>query len=294
MIAIILIIAGFSVQAAATLPILAALTMIAGRRGNADVCLGGSLDLINLALILASAGPVWFLGSYWQQMLAYRTDLAQTFAPLLMPAGFSWSGSLLAWLAGWLACFLCASAVKRTCHGWQTDSYPLKAIRIPLFFSLCSATLFFSTFILINWPFAGLPEGIGWDRVVMALWRNATSNYFLAFSNAGVVALVALVYLKKKIPAHFVPIAARWLSFWGMAGALPYVLTRWGYVIAAARARGIAAYGMKYQAISLSLLTGTAICCAILLWKPRLLTPLAWLAALMLLGRAFLPLLAAN
>ena len=264
--------------------------MIAGRRGNARDCLSGGLCLLCLAQGLAAGGPIWFAGSYWQQMLAFNTSIRQMLAPLLMPAALGWSLSLLVWLAGWLGCFLAAGSVRAALSNLAAENYRLSQIRLPLILSLCSAGLFFATFILIHWPFAGLPENIGWDRVIMAIWRNATSNYFLALSNAGILALLALIWLKTRLSRAFAPIATRWLAFWGLAGVLPHALTRWGYALNASRAGGIAAQGVKFQVSSLALLTAAGLCCAVLLWRPRLLMPLAWASFALLLARAFLPL----
>lgn len=289
--AIILALAGFCVQAAATLPIIAALSLIAGRRGNARICLAGGLELLNLDLFLAATGPIFYLGSYWQQMLPYGTNFAQRIAPLFMPAGMNWSGSTLIWLAGILAGFPAIWGIRLRLQNLRENTSPVRLIRVPLFFCFLCAFLFFSTFIVINWPFGGLPEVIGWDRAALALWRNAVSNYFLALSSAGAAALLLLALRQQKLPENFVPIATRWLAFWGLAGSLPYLLTRWGYIIGAFRARGSLAYGLQYQTISLSLLTAAAFCCALLLWKPRFLLPLAWATILLLLGRALLPLL---
>lgn len=277
-------------QSAATLTLIAALGMIAGRRGNARFCLEGGRYLLQLALLLAVAGPIWFLGSYWQQMRTFKAALGQMLAPLFMPAGLPWSLSLLAWLAGCAVCYVAIRLTQVSLAALQEDRYALAEIRLPLIFSFCAAALFFSTFMLMHWPFGGLPENIGWDRVIMAIWRNATSNYFLALSNGGIIALLTLIYLKRAIPFDFISIAARWLAFWGVAGLLPYALTHWGYAIGARHARGLVAQGLKFQITSLALLTGAGICCALLLWKPRFLIPLAWAAFGLLLARSFLPL----
>lgn len=290
LLAVILALANFGVQAASTLPFIAALGMIAGRRGNGHFCLIGSALLLKLTVALAACGPIFYLGSYLQQMLPFRNTFAQMLAPLMQKAGLPWSASALVWIAGWIASCIALKFTEASERQLAQAGYPVQFIRLPLFFALGSAALFFSSFILINFPFGGLPPDIPWDRILMALWRNATSNYFLALAYAGASALLALIFIRNFLISENLPIATRWLAFWGIAGVVPYSLIRWGYIISSMRAGGAFAHHLEQQTWSLSLLTASALCCALLLWKPKFLTGLAWAAVMLLIARAILPL----
>lgn len=277
-------------QAAAALPFIAALALIGGRRGNAQLCIAGSLGLLSFGLFCSAAGPLWLLLSYFQQVLPYHASLEQMLAPLFQPAGFAWSLSLVAWLAGWLAELLAALIAHRTLSALQQDRYVLKFVYGPMFTAFLAAMFFFCSFLLQIWPFAGLPEGMEWDRAAMAIWRHATRSYFLSLCPAGAFALAFFQFQQGRFPGHAAFIATRWLSFWAFAGALPTVVTGWGTNLGASMGgTGMTVPGVSIQIYSLTCFTLALFCWAFLLWRPRYSRFLSLPAACLLLLKTCLP-----
>lgn len=267
-------------QAAATLPVIALLTLLAGRRGNAGLCLFGARWLSGLALVLGASGPVWLIGSYLREVLPYGQGPQVLIAALLQPAGLPWSLSLLAWLAGWLAMFPALRGITFFAQGLSQNSYPATLIRGPIVACLLAAAFCFSPFILINWPFAGLPDSISMDRAFMAILRHANSEYFRGFAAAGAIALGLWPFWSSRLARDRMPVATRWLAFWALAGNLPWLLASLGPAIGASlnRAHMAAAYGINRQLMVLALFGCATLCWGVLLWKPRYLNALAWLA----------------
>lgn len=281
-------------QAAAVLPLIAALTLICGRRGNSSLCFYGSMRLMGFELVLGISGPVWIATSYLVQILPYHATLAQMCTPLFQPAGMAWSLSLLVWLVGWLS-------------GWQAlvllrnlkplEKYTLSYVRAPLIISFFATLCFFAVFLLVNWPFAGLPESMQWDRALMAIWRHATTSWFMGFCPAAAILLAAWPNWAQSLAPKQMAITIRWFSFWSITGAIPSLFTNWGLTLGAAignaRASAIA-QGLHVQLYVLTLFTIAIGCWAILLWKPRYLHPLAWIALFLLLLKTCLPIIVAQ
>lgn len=275
-------------RAAATLPLIAALSMIAGRRGNASFCIGGSHWLLCLCCGMAISGPLWFALDYLLQVLPYQAGLERALAPLFEQAGVAWSGSFVVWLAGLSCALLALRSLGRFARHLNVDSYPVRAIRSPLILAFLAAFLFFSTFMIALWPFAGLPEGLDWERAGLAIWRRASSAYFQALCPAGAIALAMWPLWRPRLELRYTGVACRWLAFWAMVGALPYLLTAWGPVLGAAR-RGATLPGLHLQSIDLGALTLATTCWIFLLWKPSYLAFLSLFAMGMLLLRSLLP-----
>lgn len=276
-------------RAAATLPLIAALSLIAARRGNASFCINGAAWLLRLCCGLAICGPLWLALDYLLQVLPYQAGFAKALAPLFEKSGLPWSGSFLAWLAGWGCAFLAWRTLGSFARRLNTPSYPVAAMRLPLILAFLAAFFFFSTFMLVVWPFAGLPEGLDWERAGLAIWRRASSGYFQALCPGGAFALAAWPFWRPRLEPGYAQVACRWLSFWAMAGALPYLLTAWGPVLGAVT-RGAPPPGVHFQMVSLGALTLAVACWIFLLWKPRYLGSLSLFALAMLLLIALLPL----
>lgn len=274
-------------RAAATLPLIAALSMIAARRGNARFCIGGSRWLLRFCCALAICGLVWFALDYLLQVLPYQAGLEKALAPLFEKAGAAWTFGFLGWLAGLCCAFVAWRSLGRFAL-LQEERYPVAAIRFPLILAFLAAFLFFLTFMIVVWPFAGLPEGLDWERVGLAIWRSASSTYFQALCPAGALALAAWPLWRPQLDENYTRVACRWLSFWAMSGVLPYLLTAWGPVLGAAT-HGASPPGAHLQIIGLGALTLAAACWIFLLWKPRYLGFLSLFAMGMLLFRTVLP-----
>lgn len=279
-------------QAAAVLPLVAILTLIAGRRGNAQFCLWGGQALLGLCLTLAISGPVWVISSYLAEVLPYHARTPQMLAPLFRPEGFAWFGALIVWLGGWLAVFCAFFPAKRLALSWRGENYALKQLITPIFFGLMASFLFFAAFIFERWPFAGLPEGLGWDRAIMAIGRHGMRACFSGFCPAGAIALALWPLWKNRLADSQVAIATRWLSFWAIAGAVPSVFSSWGMTLGAS-VKGAAIPGLSIQLYALSLFTIAIGCWAYSLWKPRYLALLAWPALALLLLKTCLPIIVA-
>lgn len=279
--------------AASGLPFIAALSLFAGRRGNASFCIFGCKWLLVFCLALAFSGPCWIALSYLREVLPYNAGLARMLAPLAEPAGLPWSSSLAAWLAACLAVFLAFAALGNV--RFRDNIYSVRQVAIPLFFAFAASGLFFMALVLETWPFAGLPEGLEWDRALMAIWRRATGAYFLALSPAGAFALAAWPLWLGRLDANQAKVAIRWLAFWAMAGAMPFLLATAGPALGAALHNGIAvSTGQSALAASLGIYAIAVACWAFLLWKPRYFASLSLAAFCLLLLKTVVPLILAS
>lgn len=280
------------VKAAAALPLIAALSLVAGRRGNGAFTLWGGKRLLALALLLAWAGPLWLAAGYLAETLHYGGSWDQILAPLLAVPGLPWSSACGVWLVGWLCIAVACSGVSVCAKRLAEDRYRLRFIRLPLSFCLLAVASFFAAFILINWPFAGLPEGLDWERASMAVFRHASRNYFMALCPAGAIALLSLLVHAPALDAEHGRICVRWLAFWAVAGALPYTLVTWGSLVGLGfNANASIGQGFRPQAYGLLFLTGALASWAFILWKPHLWRTLALAGIILLLLKTFLPII---
>ena len=179
---------GTAANAAATLPFMAALTLILGRRGHAAFCLRGAGALAGLALWLAAAWPVLVLGDALVRLsLTGDAPLMTRLMALLEPAGLGISASVAAWLAGtalvWSGRRACAAARAALPPG--ADSYRVPAVGMPLAALLAGSFCALAAFALRDWPFAGLPPGMDLWRAAAAVGKHACRSYFMAFASGG-------------------------------------------------------------------------------------------------------------
>lgn len=223
---------GVAADAAVSLPLMAALTLILGRRGHMALCARGAAALGFLGLALAPAGVVTGLGDFLLQLSrAGHAGFWERMAVLAVPAGRGPALSLLCWLVA-MACVAGGSvALARAWHAagaagtacaaaagpcrrrpdTRTPLAPglpgglvsgLAGLRIPLCLLLAGALCFFAALACRDWPFAGLPPGMDPGRVAAAVLRHATRLWFttLAAGGAAALALAALALRRRRLP----------------------------------------------------------------------------------------------
>lgn len=276
-------------EAGMGLPLIALLSLVAGRRGMAGFCLEGALRLLRLAGILALFGPVRLFAGYAIQLRALGArDLL---GPLFSLAGAPYLAFLAAWLCGWGLVALAACRLKRMARSLppEAEKYPGAFIRPPAFFCLLASFCYLAALILASWPFAGLPPDLPLERAATAIARDALRHYFMALCPAGALGLcAALLWIRQP---HFrwqraqATAALRWLAVWAAVGRLPHFITNAGLAIGMALRGplgGQLAGGFHGQALSLSFLALAIICWALIAIcksAPRL---AAWLALALL------------
>lgn len=295
---------GVAADAAVSLPLLAALTLILGRRGHMALCARGAAALGFLGLALAPAGVVTGLGDFLLQLSRVgHAGFWERVAVLAVPAGRGPALSLLCWLAA-MACVAGGSvalararraAAAGPCRGRPDARTPLASglagLRIPLVLLLAGALCFFAALACRDWPFAGLPPGMDPGRAAAAVLRHATRLWFttLAAGGAAALALAALALRRRRLPpdacagrngaaaATRAPLAAdsperagiiRWCALWAAIGYLPSVLERWGLALGLWLRPAAAGTGMRpvsAQVLSLVLLSMAIACWVALL-----------------------------
>lgn len=270
---------GIAANAAATLPLMAALALILGRRGHAALCVAGARALTGLGLWLAAAWPALVIGDALVQLSrAGGATAATRFAAFFTPAGAGISLSVAVWLTGMACAFLgryaCARAAAALPPG--TDSYSARAIRVPLVALLLAAGCALAAFALRNWPFAGLPPGMDAWRAAGAVLKHAFRAYFAALASGGAVGLLLAAAAARRGSFHgpLTPAEAtgclRWCAVWAVAGCLPQLLEHWGVALGLLlRGGGPAVPGNPhaafFQMVALGLLTLACAAWAVLL-----------------------------
>lgn len=308
---------GTVANAAATLPFMAALTLILGRRGHAAVCLRGARALAGLALWLSAAWPVLVLGDALVR-LSLTGDAPPTTRLMVFfePAGLGISASVAVWLAGALLVLsgrrACAAAAAALPPG--ADSYRLPAVGTPLALLLAGALCALAAFALRHWPFAGPPAGMDIWRAAAAVGKHACRSYFMALASGGALGLLLAARAARRggvsrrpdadarnLPAP--PSAAeaggavRWCALWAAVGYLPSCLEHWGLTLGLLL-RGDAVplahsdhYWALVQVVTLALLTLAMAAWMLLLFAraPLRRLPLAWAGAALLFLAASAP-----
>lgn len=272
-------------SASLTLPLIAALTLIAGRRANASLCLWGAQRILTATLLLALAVPIHILASYFLQVASFGNSFAQMLAPLFQPAGLPWSSACLAWLCS--ATFTTASLFFLPKISPSSDKYPVRYVSIPLALSLAAAFCFYLSLALLSMPFAGLPQGLTLAGILPAIFRQAMHQYFICFCPAGAIMLawvwLRLPHLQNKFAEPDLALIYRWFAVWALAGSLPSILQNWGIVLGlglSGRLAGSLYQGLWVQTLALILLTAALFLWIFLIYKPfkwRLLPLLAFL-----------------
>ena len=259
---------GIAANAAATLPLMAALALILGRRGHAAFCLGGGASLTGLGLALSAAWPALVIGDALAQLSQVPgAPLARRLGAFFTPAGAGISLSVAFWCAGILCAWLGRRACLRKAASLPpgTDSYSARAIRLPLVLLFAAAGCALAAFALRNWPFAGLPPGMDFSRAAGAVLKHACRAYFTAFTSGGAVGLIVAALVARRgwrgrpLSAAEATGALRWCSVWAVAGAVPQLLERWGVALGLLLRKGSAlpgeAHAALFQLAALCLLT---------------------------------------
>lgn len=217
---------------AETLPVILALGLIAGRRGHGQFCLAWGEQQLKICRLLALFGFFWLPCAYVGQLVPYGGGAGQMLATLLTPAGMPWLTGFLLWLCG-LGALGLVSLPAGT--GSSDDRYCFAYIRQPFCLLFLAFCFFFVALLMPDWPGAGLPAGLGWDRALPAIFRHAMHACFAALCPAGALSLV-LIQLRPYAailanqPAEF-GVGIRWLAFWAAMGYLPGSLQTLGISI---------------------------------------------------------------
>ncbi|MDE7242141.1 spidroin-2 [Desulfovibrio sp.] len=231
---------GVAANASATLPLMAALALILGRRGHAAFCLAGAAALARLGLALSAAWPALVAGDALVQLSRLPdATLARRLAVFFTPAGAGISLSVAVWCAGMACAFVglraCARAAAALPPG--TDNYSARAISVPLAALLAAAACALAAFALRNWPFAGLPPGMDAWRAAGTVLKHAFRAYFAALASGGAVGLPLAAGAARRGSFHGSLTTAeavggvRWCAVWAVAGCLPQLLERWGVAL---------------------------------------------------------------
>ena len=285
-------------SAASALPVIIALTLATGRRGNAGLSALGAHALARCAAGLAFLGPLLVIGKVLALLAGVRApqNLLDGISPW-MPAMLPYTTSVVAWLAG-IACLLGYLVANRAATQPQPsalqDNWQPGQIGLRVGLSLLAALCFFIAQVLPNWPFSGLPQGLTMSDVAVAVLSNTVHDFFTAFTPAGCVALLVLAFKTSSGSAALAPQdeqrAARWCALWAMVGFIPRCLDRWGLVIGISLRSGPLPMGVAEQAMGL-VPTTLAIACWVALFVLRAPRKLYWLnllgALLLVLGASF-------
>lgn len=275
-------------SAASAMPVIIALTLATGRRGQARLSAYGARTLARYAALLAALGPLLAAGSVLALLASIRsTEHMFEGISLWMPAMMPYTTAVAAWLAGiislllYLAADRAAPMPQAAQDYWQPGQIGLR-IGLALLAALC----FFAAQVLPNWPFSGLPQGLSMGDVALAVLPKTLHDYFTALAPAGSVALIILSIVARTSGAAFTQAdeqrAARWCALWAMVGFIPRCIDRWGLVIGFSLRQGPLPQGLAEQAMGLVPMT-LAIACWVALFVLRAPRKFYWLNVLGLL-----------
>ena len=263
------------VNAAAALPVIIALGIIAGRRGRADFILNANTRLTYFALCISPIPPLWYFCDYLLRVAPVARPENSLFAPLFSSAGFGWLSSVMVTLCAAFCLYLALGSLRAfPVTKIVNDKYKIRDLRPQITLLLCCALLYFSAFWLINCPFGGLPPELSLGRAMAAVGKNAARHYFMSFSAAGAIGLLFSIFypfpnLEKR------RIATRWLSFWAAAGYLPYMLTSSGFALGLLAGHRPPSYDMSFHFINVGSLACAFVCWLLLLFGKKNISP--WL-----------------
>lgn len=277
-------------QASASLPIIIALGLAAGRRGNARFLGRGNLKLLNFEICCAIFGVLYFLLAYFCLILPYHNENMSIWKPFLEAAGLPWSSAMLMQATAVMILLAARESLRDALP--TKDKYPLAAIKKPLLLCLAASLCFLATFFLINWPFAGIPAGMDMDRAFFAVLRNAFRHFYMSFCPAGGLALVYVIWSRREMEPKDLLLAARWLSIWAFIGYLPYLLQAWAILLGLGWRGNAASYfpgGFMTHVWSIALLSAALCFWCVQALSRKVLPILVLLAFGLFLARLFLP-----
>ena len=271
-------------SAASAMPIIIALTLATGKRGNASLCAKGARALARCAAGLAFLGPLISVGGVLALLASVRSPqhMLDGISPW-MPAMLPYTTSVMAWLAG-ITCLLGYLVADRAAASVQPkadqDYWQPGQIGLRMGLVLLAALCFFVAQVLPNWPFSGLPQGLTLTDVFWAVLSSTLHEYFTALAPAGSIALLVLSFKTAAGSASLTPAdeqrAARWCALWAMVGLIPRCIDRWGLVIGISLRSGPLPMGVAEQAMGLALTT-LAVACWVALFVLRAPRKLYWL-----------------
>ncbi|MEE0814292.1 MAG: spidroin-2, partial [Desulfovibrio fairfieldensis] len=179
------------VNAAAALPLITALTLLIGRRGQARFCAYGAGLLARLGFVLSWLGLPVMLGGllsllYTLRDTGYAPGALSPWTPVMLP----YSLTLLLWLAGMLWAGLLSRACARAPlppvrRRPEEDRYTAGDVKGRLWLCGLAGLCFFATWISRYWPFAALPSGMDLGQAASVILADALHNYFMAGPGRG-------------------------------------------------------------------------------------------------------------
>ena len=185
-------------SAASAMPVIIALTLATGRRGNASLSAQGAHTLARCAAGLAFLGPLLAVGGVLALLASVRSPqhMLDGISPW-MPAMLPYTTSVMAWLAG-ITCLLGYLVADRAAASVQPkadqDYWQPGQIGLRMGLALLAALFFFMAQVLPNWPFSGLPQGLTMANVAWAVLSSTLHEYFTALAPAGSIALLVLSF----------------------------------------------------------------------------------------------------
>ena len=274
-------------SAASAMPVIVALTLATGRRGQARLSAYGARRLALAAATLAILGPLLLAGDVLALLASLRGPVHMLEGvSLWMPAMLPYTTAAAAWVGGivCLLLYLKADSAAPLPQPSAQDCWQPGQIGQRVGLALLAALCFFAAQVLPNWPFSGLPQGLTVGDVALAVLSGNVHDYFTAFAPAGSIALIVLsLTARRGVAAAFTPAdeqrAARWCALWAMVGFIPRCIDRWGLVIGFSLRQGPLPLGLADQALGLVPMT-LAIACWVALFTLRAPRKLYWLNTL--------------
>lgn len=256
------------INAAAAMPIITLFTMIAACKRDAAFCMWFSWNAIKLDIALSMCSLFCLLFQTGYMLARFVRDGASLSISVIMQRAFlPWTSSILLWCVGIIFLFLALVKCERKLNLAGKDAN-MTFPAIPAILCALGATIFFSTFITINWPFAGLPPGMDLPQAVAAICRNGLHRYFSGFTPAGACLLASWQFFVKTSKNDISPeqsgMAIRWSALWALAGYTPYCIQNWGLSIGIMLQTGIPEF-LKWKIYSLLSLTFSLGCWGIIL-----------------------------
>lgn len=257
-------------DAAATLPLIAALGLVLGRRGNGAFCLAGAHWLSQLGLGLACIGLIGLVCQLLRVVLLLH-EAGRTAAefPLWSPLLLPYSLSLAFWLVGmcWLGLQCRISGQAFANFRLPDNRYTLADIRGQLWLCAFAGLFFFGSYVVQVWPFASLPQGMSLGQAASAIIRDKAHYYFTALAPAGAMAMLFLPLARQRLESLAVSEiwakAGRWCALWAVVGYVPYWLNTTATCIGYALRGGSDLTGILL--LLLLPLSGAIICWAVML-----------------------------
>lgn len=217
---------GLCANIAAGLPLIIGIGLIAGRRGNARLFLQSAERVFKFGFWITLIGVFYFPLAFLCEVLPYGASAATIINTYFDTAGYPWFFSWLIYLICWL--LFAINWLPNMKQLGAADSYPLTFIKKALFGCIILTILFFSTFMLIKWPFAGFPADMDLERVLNAIAKDSLNRFFIALGAAGGASLFVF---RDSLMAN--DIISRWFSGWACIGFIPYLLHGWSFFLGA-------------------------------------------------------------